>query len=329
MENVLSKEETAALLQGIEDGSVATEGGKSASGDVRPYDFAERNSIVRGALPGLERVHERFARELGVSLSALLRRKLEVVPLEVRERKLGEYLKTLKAPCSLNLFEARPLPGRALLVLDPVLVYLAVDGYFGGPARPPATIAPRPLTAGETRVIELVRERAFAELRKAWAPVKAIEIALAGSESDPQFLDAGAAGETAIIARFEVQFGDFAGALHVVLPASLIEPVRAQLDAGTQDAPAARQPEWSAALSKQLGDAHVDLRAALVHMTLTLRELRALKPGDVIPTDLEEAITVSSGGAPLFRARFGASRGYNALRIIERINSTKASRNAS
>ena len=137
------------------------------------------------------------------------------------------------------------------------------------------------------------------------------------------------AGESAIVARFEVKFGDFAGVLHVVLPAGLIEPVRQQLDAGAHDAPAARQPEWSAALSKQLGDARLELRAALVQMTLTLRELRALKPGDVIPADLQEAITVSSGGAPLFRARFGASRGYNALRIIERINPAKASRNAS
>src|SRR5262249_19122955 len=129
MDNVLSKEETAALLQGIQDGSVETGRGSGAASQARPYDFAERNSIVRGQLPGLERIHERFARELAASLGALLRRTIEVVPLETRESRLGDYLKSLAAPSSLSIFDARPLPGRALLVLDPLLIYLAVDSY--------------------------------------------------------------------------------------------------------------------------------------------------------------------------------------------------------
>jgi flagellar motor switch protein FliM len=326
--NVLSKEETAALLQGIQDGSVETERGAGSAGQVMPYDFAERNSIVRGNLPGLERIHERFARELSLSLSTLLRREVDVAPLALNEHKLGDYLRTLSAPSSLNLFDARPLPGPALLALDPVLVYLAVDSYFGGPARAPTTIAPRPLTAGEQRVIELVRERAFAELRKAWAPVKPLELTLAGSDSDPQFLNFGADGDTLLVARFEVKLGQGTGALHVALPSAFVEPVREQLDSGAPGgAAAASQNEWSAALARQLANAPIELRSALVKIPLTLGELLALKPGDVIPTDLGETITVASGGTPLFRARFGASRGFNALRITERITSGKASRN--
>jgi flagellar motor switch protein FliM len=328
MDNILSKEETAALLQGIENGSVETERGAGAPGQVRPYDFAERNSIVRGNLPGLEKINERFARELSASLSALLKREVEVTPLTMREAKAGEYVRSLQAPSSLNLFEARPLPGRALLALDPVLVYLAVDSYFGGPARAPATIAPRALTAGELRIIELLRERAFAELRKAWTPVKPIDIALTGSESDPQFLNFGADADPVLIARFEVKLGQGTGALHVALPSAFIDPVREQLDTGSQGGPAAAsQSEWSAALARQLANAPIELRSALVRLPLKLGELLALKPGDVIPTDLQDTITVVSGGTPLFRARFGASRGFNALRITERITPGKALRN--
>jgi len=328
MDNVLSKEETAALLQGIENGSVETEGGAGTPGQVRPYDFAERNSIVRGNLPGLDKINERFARELSMSLSALLRREVEVAPLALRETKVGDYIRSLHAPSSLSLFEARPLPGRALLALDPVLVYLAVDSYFGGPARPPATIAPRALTAGELRIIELVRERVFAELRKAWAPIKAIDIGLTGRESDPQFLNFGADADLALIARFEVKLGQGTGALHLALPNAFIEPVRDQLDSSGQGgAAAASQGEWAAALAKQLANAPIELRSALVRLPLKLGELLALKPGDVIPTDLQDTITVVSGGTPLFRARFGASRGFNALRITERITPGKSSRN--
>lgn len=325
MDNVLSKEETAALLQGIQDGSVETGRGSPAASQARPFDFAERNSIVRGQLPGLERIHERFARELATSLSALLRRTIEVEPLETRESRLGDYLKSLAAPGSLNVFDARPLPGRALLVLDPLLVYLAVDTYFGGPARAPATVAPHALTAGELRVIELLRERTFAELRKAWTPVKALELTLTGSESDPQFLEFGAPGDGLLIARFEVRFGESAGTLHFALPNALIDSVREQLEAPQAGAPV-RRADWPAAIAQQLNDAPVEVRASLVKLTLTLRDLLALRPGDIIPTDLPESITVTSGGTPLFRARFGASRGYNALRIIERIAPGKPSR---
>ncbi len=328
MDNVLSKEETAALLQGIENGSVETERGAGAPGQVRPYDFAERNSIERGNMPGLEKANERFARELSASLSALLRREVEVGPLELRETKIGEYVRTLQSPSSLSLFEARPLPGRALLALDPVLVYLAVDSYFGGPARVPATITPRALTAGELRVIELIRERAFAELRKAWTPIKTVDIALAGSESDPQFLNFGADADHVLIARFEVKLGQGSGALHIAMPSSFIEPVREQLDMGAQGSPAAAsQNEWPAALARQLANAPIELRSALVRLPLKLGELLALKPGDIIPTELQDTITVVSGGTPLFRARFGASRGFNALRITERITPGKISRN--
>jgi flagellar motor switch protein FliM len=241
--NVLSKEETAALLQGIQDGSVETERGAASAGQVKPYDFAERNSIVRGNLPGLERIHERFARELSLSLSTLLRREVEVAPLALHEHKLGDYLRTLSAPSSLNLFDARPLPGPALLALDPVLVYLAVDSYFGGPARAPATIAPRPLTAGEQRVIELVRERAFAELRNVGS-IKPLDSrcrrrAIAVSEF-------AADAEPVLVARFEVKLGQGTGALHVALPARR-RPVREQLDAPAGGRPAvASQNEWSA-----------------------------------------------------------------------------------
>jgi flagellar motor switch protein FliM len=327
MENVLSREETAALLQGISDGSVETGAGASSRGEVRPYDFAERNSIVRGHLPGLDRIHERFARELRGSLGALLRRAVDIVPLDLRAWKTADYLKSLHAPSSLTLFEARPLPGRALLALDPLLIYLAVDSFFGGPARKPTTIAPRSLTAGEQRVVELVRERAFAELRKAWSSVKAIDIATAASESDPQFLEMGAGSDTIYVARFEVKIAESSGALHVALPAQLIEPVREQLDAGTAGGPATSHEQWSAALARQLGDAPIELSSTLVRVSLTLRELLSLKPGDIIPTELSETVNVVSGDAPLFRARFGAARGANALRIIERITPGKSPRN--
>jgi flagellar motor switch protein FliM len=327
MDNVLSREETAALLQGIKDGSVETEAGARSSGVVRPYDFAERNTITRGDLPGLDRIHERYARELRVSLSTLLRRELDVVGFETRLAKLGDYVKTLHAPSSLNVVDVKPLAGRALVVLDPVFVYLAVDTFFGGPARMPGTIAPRPLTACETRIVELVRERVFAELKKAWQPVRQIDLALVASECDPQCLDWGTPGDALYVTRFQVRIGDSQGMLELAMPTAMIAPLREQLEGPTPGGQGVAREEWAAALGRQLRDAPVEVGATLVRMTLSLRDVVALRPGDVIPTDIAETITVVSGNAPLFRARFGASRGRNALRIIERINPAKASRN--
>lgn len=327
MDNVLSQEETAALLQGIRDGSVETEAGARSTGVVRPYDFAERNTITRGELPGLDRIHERYARELRLSLSALLRRELDVVGFETRHAKLGDYLKTLHAPSSLNVVDVKPLAGRALVVLDPVLAYLAVDTFFGGPAKMPGAIPPRPFTAGEARVVELVRERVFAELKKAWQPVKQIDIALVASEWDPQCLDWGAPADALYVTRFQVRIGDGQGILELGMPATMIAPLREQLEGPVPGGPSLAREEWTAALTRQLRDAPVEISATLVEMKLSLRDVLALRPGDIIPTDIPETMTVVSGSAPLFRARFGASRGRNALRITERITPTRSPRN--
>src|SRR5687767_10595848 len=91
--------------------------------------------IVRGRLPTLDMINERFARLVRQNLYNLLRRspEISVVPMEMK--KFSEYVMTLSLPTSLNIVKINPLRGNALVVFDPKLVFAIVDNFFGGNGR--------------------------------------------------------------------------------------------------------------------------------------------------------------------------------------------------
>ena len=73
--DVLSQDEIDALLHGVDDGDVDTDGDEELNdGTARSFDFNSQERIVRGRLPTLEMINERFARNFRVSMFNLLRR---------------------------------------------------------------------------------------------------------------------------------------------------------------------------------------------------------------------------------------------------------------
>lgn len=328
MDNVLSKEETDALLKGIDDGSVPTETGTGCEGDLRAFEIAEHNQIVRGRMPVLERINERFARVVRDTLAELLKHEIGVTAGGLRIATHGEYTKTLQAPSSLNLIKVSPLPGNVLVAFDPALVYLAVDSYFGGPGRAPANLEDRQFTRGELRVIALLRDAVLARLAESWEPVRTLGFEHDCMEANPRFLDFAPDGQPVVISDFEIAFEGGKGALHVTFPQATLEPVRALLDGGAKAADDARNANWSSAVRQRLDDADLEIGAALASLPLNLGDVLRLRPGDVIPLELEETITVVSGDTPLFHARFGGSRGRNAVMLTQHLNTPGRERNA-
>ena len=56
-------------------------------------------------------------------------------------------------------------------MLDPKLVFILVDNFFGGDGTIHAKIEGREFTPTELRVIQMVLEIAFGDLMQAWKPV--------------------------------------------------------------------------------------------------------------------------------------------------------------
>src|SRR5689334_23049927 len=164
---VLNQDEIDALIHGVDSGAVATEGGEPASSEVRPYDLTTQTRIVRGRMPTLDLINERFARLFRTSLFNMMRRPSQISVGAVQLIKFSDYLHSLFVPTSLNMVRIAPFRGTGLVVLDPRLVFAAVDNFFGGSGRH-VRIEGRDFTATEARIIQILLKSAFVDLQSAW-----------------------------------------------------------------------------------------------------------------------------------------------------------------
>ena len=320
MNDLLSQDEIDALLHGVSGGDVETEADEEVpEGEIRSYDFASQDRIVRGRMPTLEMINERFARYLRISLFNMLRRAGEISVPGVQTLKFAEYVHSLFVPTSLNLVRIPPLRGTALFVLEPKLVFALVDNFFGGGGRFHTKIEGREFTPTELRVIQLVLNIAFKDLQQAWKPVLEVEFDYQGSEVNPNFANIVSPTEVVVVNTFRIELDGGGGDLHVTLPYSMVEPIRDLLDAGVQSDRSDRDERWSCSIREEMKEAPVDLQSTLVETTLTLREVNQLRTGDVIAIDLPDVVTVNAEGTPVFRGKFGIYNGCRAVKVTEKI----------
>lgn len=316
---VLSQDEIDVLLHGIDSGNVAEEAA-AAPGEARPYDLTSQDRIVRGRMPTLEIINERFARYFRISIFNLLRRSMEIGVRGIKALKFSEYLHTLYVPTSLNLVRIRPLRGTGLVVLDSKLVFLLVDSFFGGSGRFYAKIEGREFTAMEIRVIQMVINLIFQDLISAWTPVLKVNFEHLHAEVNPQFANIVSPTEVVVVNSFTVEMENGSGDLHVTLPYSMIEPIRDLLDAGLASDRSDVDERWALSLKAELNHAQVEAKAALAELQLSLREVLSLEPGDVIPFEMPELVTMMVEEIPAFRARVGAHGAQVALQIDSKIS---------
>ncbi|HLU62764.1 MAG TPA: flagellar motor switch protein FliM [Gammaproteobacteria bacterium] len=313
--DILSQEEIDALLHGVDSGEVETRDTRPAPGEARTFDFTTQDRIVRGRMPTLEMINERFARYLRNSIFSMLRRTPEISVRGVEMLKFSEYTHSLFVPSSLNLVKVSPLRGTGLIVLDPRLVFTVIDNYFGGDGRFPVKIEGREFTPTEQSVISLLLERVFQNLIEAWNPVQKLSLERTGMEVNPHFANIVSPTEVVVASKFHIELDGGGGDLHVTLPYSMLEPLRELLDAGVQSDRVEHDERWARALREEVEDAEVELTAVFARRTVSLRDLVKARPGDVLYIDPPERITVLVEDVPAFEASFGRSRGMNAVRI--------------
>jgi flagellar motor switch protein FliM len=315
--DVLSQDEIDALLHGVDSGAVPTEP-EAPAGEARSYDFANQVRIVRGRMPTLEMINERFARLFRTSLFNMLRRGPEVAVAPIKMLKFSEYVHTLHVPTSLNLVKILPFRGTGLVVLDPKLVFAVVDNFFGGNGRF-AKIEGREFTATETRVIHMLLKHIFNDVREAWSHVARLDIEYLNSEINPHFANIVSPTEIVVVTSFHVELDGGGGDLHVTMPYSMIEPLRELLDAGVASDRVEHDERWMQALKEEIEDAEVELSTVLGRGKITMQQLLDMQPGDVLPCDFAGRATVLAEDVPIFRGTFGVSHGQQAVQIEERV----------
>ncbi|MBY7731781.1 MULTISPECIES: flagellar motor switch protein FliM [Vibrio] len=319
MTDLLSQDEIDALLHGVDDVEEVEDVLESENENAVNFDFSSQDRIVRGRMPTLELINERFARHMRISLFNMLRKTAEVSINGVQMMKFGEYQNTLYVPTSLNMVRFRPLKGTALITMEARLVFILVENFFGGDGRFHAKIEGREFTPTERRIIQLLLKIVFEDYKEAWSPVMGVEFEYLDSEVNPSMANIVSPTEVIVVSSFHIEVDGGGGDFHVVMPYSMVEPIRELLDAGVQSDKMETDVRWSSALRDEIMDVPVNFRVNLLEQDISLRDLMELRPGDVIPMNMPEHATMFVEELPTYRVKMGRSGEKLAVQISEKI----------
>lgn len=314
---VLTQDEIDALIDGVGAGDLDSEVIEDAGVEVveaQTYDLASQDRVVRGRLPTLELINEKFARYFRGNLYNMLRQPAEIGVGGIQILKYSEYMQTLFVPTSISMVRVKPMSGIGMFVIDAKLVFKLVDHFFGGDGRQGKTEG-RDFTPTETRIVKRVLENVFTDMTEAWRNVMPVEFELLGSEVNPSLVNAVAGNEIMVVNTFQVELESGGGEIHFTLPYAALEPFRERLENAGQGKGSERDRQWTPSLEARLLDADVRIDCTVAERELTLVDILRLSVGDVIPVDMPEEHVVYANDVPAFVAKLGDSRGALALEI--------------
>jgi flagellar motor switch protein FliM len=313
---ILSQDEVDALLQGITGESEASEAEAAPQADgVRQHDLASHERFVRGRMPTLEVINERFARNIRTGFFNFIRKSPEIAVGAIKVQKYSAFLRELVVPTNFNIVRVRPLRGSGLVICEPTLVFAVIDALFGGAGKFHTRIEGRDFSATELRVIARLIEVVSAEYKKAWEGIYPLELAYQRSEMQPQFANIATPGEMVVTTSFTLEIGEASGTIHFCIPYATLEPIRDVLYATLQGDASEDDRRWLTLMTQQLQSAQVELVAELAEAPATVEQLLSFKAGDFIELDLHQAIQAKVAGVPVFDCHYGTSNGKYALKI--------------
>jgi flagellar motor switch protein FliM len=318
MAKILTQDEVDALLKGMGGGEVETETDQNTDeAGITRYDLTNQDRIIRGRMPTLEIINDRFARFFRQTMSTALRKVIDISAFSIDMIKFGEFMRALPVPTSLHIFKAEPLRGHAVMVIETKLVFNLVDSFFGGSGRGYIKVEGRDFTPIESRLIVKVIKMALADLERAWNPVHPLTLSYVRGETNPQFASVVAPTEVVLVVKFEVELEQTVGTLIICLPYSTIEPIRSKLYAGFQSDQLEVDTAWINRFIERVREAEVTMKVDLGKTTITAEELMNLTEGDIIMLnhDVKEPLDVRVEGVPKFKVFIGTSRGQKAVRI--------------
>ena len=326
MDKILSQDEIDALLKGVVSGEVETTPPAEAAAEpatgVKGYDLLNQERIIRGRMPTLEMINDRFVRRQAVAWTGVLREAIEFAVVGTQVIKFGEFLKKIPMPSSLNVFHMAPLRGSGLFVMDAFLVYLLVDYFFGGKGQTHVKPEGRDFTAVQVRMIKKLLMLALADLEKSWQAIMPVKVEYVRSESNPQFAMVVTASEVVIVVTLQVIIGETTRDLFVVYPYSMLEPIKEKLYSGLVSDQLEQDGSWNKKFRDLIHECELPISVKLGSTTVTVQDVLNFSPGDVVMLDQRP-------GDPLecyvedylkFLGSPGVFKGNHACRITKVLN---------
>ncbi len=314
-QQILSQDEVDALLQGITGESQKLDHEEEETGGIRDYNIASQERIVRGRMPTMEIINERFARNIRIGLFNFIRKSPEISIGAIKVQKYSAFLREIVVPTNFNIVSVRPLRGSGLIICEPTVVFAVIDALFGGAGKFHTRIEGRDFSPTEQRIIMRLVEVITSEYKKAWQGIYPLELDYQRSEMQPQFANVATPSEIVVATSFTLEIGDTSGSVHFCIPYATLEPIRDVLYSSMQGDSNEPDRRWVNLMKQQIQSAEVDLVAELAQAPATVEQLLSFKPGDFIELDLRKAILAKVAGVPVFECQYGTSNGKYALKI--------------
>jgi flagellar motor switch protein FliM len=314
-DSFLSQEEVDALLEGVTGESQRSTEDVAKIGEVRFYNISSQERIVRGRMPTMEVVNERFARNLRISLFNFIRRSPEISVGPVQVQRYSAFLRELAVPTSFNIMAVRPLRGNGMIVCEPSLIFGVIDTLYGGIGKFQSRIEGRDFSATEQRIINRLVDVISDEYKKAWRGIYPLELEYQRSEMQPQFANIATPSEIVVSSSFQLEIGEMSGTIHFCIPYATLEPIRDVLYSSTQGDSMEVDRRWVNVLTREIQAAEVTLVAELARAGTTVEELLAMKVGDFIELERQPRIEATISGVPVFECQYGTHNAKYAIRI--------------
>ena len=323
---ILSQDEVDALLQGITGESQAPEADEAPQvGGVRGYDLASQERIVRGRMPTLEVINERFARNIRVGFFNFIRKSPEIAIGGIKVQKYSAFLREIVVPTNFNIVSVRPLRGSGLIVCEPTLVFAVIDALFGGAGKFHTRIEGRDFSPTEQRIISRLIEVVTCEYKKAWTGIYPLELEYQRSEMQPQFVAIATPTDVVVSTSFTLEIGDTTGTIHFCIPYATLEPIRDVLYSTIHGDGQEPDRRWVKLMGAQIQAAEVELVAELARAPATVEQLLSFKPGDFVELEMRPQIQATVQGVPVFDCHYGISNGKYALKVDQLLSSSTES----
>lgn len=320
MNKILAQDEVDALLRGLSGGEIDTgsDVGNVDNSGIVPFDLANQDRIIRGRMPVLEIVNDRFARLCTNALTNAVRKRVELNPISIDMTKFGDFMRSLPVPTSINIFKMDPLRGNAIIVVDSRLVFALVENVFGGAGTQPK-IEGREFTRIEQAIVDRVIKIALDNMEESWRPVHDVKMEMVRSEINPQFAAIVPPSDVVVVINFEVELDTSIGSMTICLPYSTIEPIRSKLNASFQTERLEVDHAWVARLKERLLETPVELRIRMGCTQITGNQLLRLQVGDVLvlDTDEEELLPCTVAGVTKYWGIAGTVKSNRAYQIIK------------
>lgn len=321
MNQVLSQAEVDALLSAVAEGSLDTSNTgsvkKQDSKEVQTYDLTNQDRVIRGKMPTLDLIYERFVRLFRMSLSNSLRKIASISIISTDLLKFGEFVNTLPIPSCVGILRSETLRGPALLVFESKLAYALIDSYFGGTDRPYNKVDGKEFTRIELMIMNKVMSLSLADLEEAWSPVHKISLLHLRTETNPQFVGVVPLSEVIISTTFEVELENASGTIALVIPYSTIESIKNKLNSSFQSDTDRTDKVWIENLEEHMLSTQASVSVNLGETSITVGDLVNLNIGDIIPLnqDCDGELVLNVEGVPKYKCFFGVSRGTRAVQV--------------